>query len=134
MCFQRVEEQCPSLPHACTCSQDSKGPPGPSGPPVRTDSLLKILSRIVFSIHYPLICVELFIDVSLSLSAFVFPSSLSYTVVYTYLFSSLLVSYSFWLSKPYLKSLYLLLKEERLYLLLKEVFKCALLLCFKQPL
>lgn len=29
----RVEEQCPSLPHACTCSQDSKGPPGPSGPP-----------------------------------------------------------------------------------------------------
>uniref|UniRef100_A0A674MSG6 Collagen type XIV alpha 1 chain n=1 Tax=Takifugu rubripes TaxID=31033 RepID=A0A674MSG6_TAKRU len=31
----RVEEQCPPLPHACTCSQDSKGPPGPSGPPVR---------------------------------------------------------------------------------------------------
>nr|XP_046254830.1 collagen alpha-1(XIV) chain-like isoform X3 [Scatophagus argus] len=29
----RVEEQCPPLPHACTCSQDSKGPPGPSGPP-----------------------------------------------------------------------------------------------------
>ncbi|XP_053700196.1 collagen alpha-1(XIV) chain isoform X1 [Synchiropus splendidus] len=29
----RVEEQCPSLPHSCTCSQDSKGPPGPSGPP-----------------------------------------------------------------------------------------------------
>ncbi|XP_074510263.1 collagen alpha-1(XIV) chain isoform X2 [Sebastes fasciatus] len=29
----RVEEQCPSMPHACTCSQDSKGPPGPSGPP-----------------------------------------------------------------------------------------------------
>lgn len=35
--FQRVEEQCPPLPHACTCSQDSKGPPGPSGPPVRAD-------------------------------------------------------------------------------------------------
>ncbi|XP_078789565.1 collagen alpha-1(XIV) chain isoform X2 [Oryzias latipes] len=29
----RVEDQCSSLPHACTCSQDSKGPPGPSGPP-----------------------------------------------------------------------------------------------------
>lgn len=35
VCFQRVEEQCPPMPHACTCSQDSKGPPGPSGPPVR---------------------------------------------------------------------------------------------------
>ncbi|XP_044215534.1 collagen alpha-1(XIV) chain isoform X1 [Thunnus albacares] len=29
----RVEEQCPSMPHSCTCSQDSKGPPGPPGPP-----------------------------------------------------------------------------------------------------
>ncbi|KAM9723926.1 collagen alpha-1(XIV) chain [Menidia menidia] len=29
----RVEEQCSPMPHACTCSQDSKGPPGPSGPP-----------------------------------------------------------------------------------------------------
>ncbi|XP_008321702.2 collagen alpha-1(XIV) chain isoform X2 [Cynoglossus semilaevis] len=29
----RVEEQCPAMPHACTCSQDSKGPPGPTGPP-----------------------------------------------------------------------------------------------------
>ncbi|XP_063073614.1 collagen alpha-1(XIV) chain, partial [Engraulis encrasicolus] len=29
----RKEEDCPSMPHACTCSQDSKGPPGPSGPP-----------------------------------------------------------------------------------------------------
>lgn len=36
VCFQRVEEQCPPLPHACTCSQESKGPPGPSGPPVWT--------------------------------------------------------------------------------------------------
>uniref|UniRef100_A0A8D3DEH3 Collagen, type XIV, alpha 1a n=1 Tax=Scophthalmus maximus TaxID=52904 RepID=A0A8D3DEH3_SCOMX len=33
----RVEEQCPSMPHACTCSQDSKGPPGPSGPPFILD-------------------------------------------------------------------------------------------------
>uniref|UniRef100_A0A8C6UB04 Collagen type XIV alpha 1 chain n=1 Tax=Neogobius melanostomus TaxID=47308 RepID=A0A8C6UB04_9GOBI len=32
----RVEEQCPAMPHACTCSQDSKGPPGPTGPPVST--------------------------------------------------------------------------------------------------
>uniref|UniRef100_W5LGS1 Collagen type XIV alpha 1 chain n=1 Tax=Astyanax mexicanus TaxID=7994 RepID=W5LGS1_ASTMX len=31
----RVEQDCPALPHACTCSQESKGPPGPSGPPVR---------------------------------------------------------------------------------------------------
>ncbi|XP_028983776.1 collagen alpha-1(XIV) chain isoform X2 [Betta splendens] len=29
----RVEEQCPPMPHSCTCTQDSKGPPGPSGPP-----------------------------------------------------------------------------------------------------
>uniref|UniRef100_A0A8C9TLM8 Collagen type XIV alpha 1 chain n=1 Tax=Scleropages formosus TaxID=113540 RepID=A0A8C9TLM8_SCLFO len=29
----RVEEDCPALPHACTCSQDSKGPPGPPGSP-----------------------------------------------------------------------------------------------------
>lgn len=36
LCFpQRVEEDCPAMPHACTCAQDSKGPPGPSGPPVK---------------------------------------------------------------------------------------------------
>ncbi|XP_043089042.1 collagen alpha-1(XIV) chain isoform X3 [Puntigrus tetrazona] len=29
----RKEAECPSLPRACTCTQDSKGPPGPSGPP-----------------------------------------------------------------------------------------------------
>ncbi|XP_067888659.1 collagen alpha-1(XIV) chain isoform X2 [Heterodontus francisci] len=29
----RDEGNCPALPHACTCSQDSKGPPGPLGPP-----------------------------------------------------------------------------------------------------
>ncbi|KAJ8394654.1 hypothetical protein AAFF_G00044570 [Aldrovandia affinis] len=29
----RVEADCPSMPHACTCSQDSKGPPGPIGAP-----------------------------------------------------------------------------------------------------
>uniref|UniRef100_A0A6Q2Z5G9 Collagen, type XIV, alpha 1b n=1 Tax=Esox lucius TaxID=8010 RepID=A0A6Q2Z5G9_ESOLU len=35
----RVEEDCPAMPHACTCSQDSKGPPGPTGPPVRPGDL-----------------------------------------------------------------------------------------------
>ncbi|XP_046874496.1 collagen alpha-1(XIV) chain-like isoform X4 [Hypomesus transpacificus] len=29
----RKEEDCPALPKACTCTQDSKGPPGPTGPP-----------------------------------------------------------------------------------------------------
>ncbi|XP_005994616.1 collagen alpha-1(XIV) chain isoform X2 [Latimeria chalumnae] len=29
----RVEENCPALPHACSCAQESKGPPGPNGPP-----------------------------------------------------------------------------------------------------
>ncbi|XP_073787351.1 collagen alpha-1(XIV) chain isoform X2 [Danio rerio] len=29
----RKEADCPSLPRACTCTQDSKGPPGPAGPP-----------------------------------------------------------------------------------------------------
>ncbi|XP_052003748.1 collagen alpha-1(XIV) chain-like isoform X4 [Xyrauchen texanus] len=29
----REEQDCPAMPHACTCAQESKGPPGPSGPP-----------------------------------------------------------------------------------------------------
>lgn len=29
----RKEVDCPSMPKACTCTQDSKGPPGPSGAP-----------------------------------------------------------------------------------------------------
>lgn len=29
----RKEDDCPAMPHACSCSQDSRGPPGPSGPP-----------------------------------------------------------------------------------------------------
>lgn len=33
---QRKEADCPALPKACTCTQDSKGPPGPAGPPVST--------------------------------------------------------------------------------------------------
>uniref|UniRef100_A0A8K9UJ14 Collagen type XIV alpha 1 chain n=1 Tax=Oncorhynchus mykiss TaxID=8022 RepID=A0A8K9UJ14_ONCMY len=32
----RLEEDCPAMPHACSCSQDSKGPPGPTGPPVKS--------------------------------------------------------------------------------------------------
>uniref|UniRef100_A0AAY4DX04 Collagen, type XIV, alpha 1b n=1 Tax=Denticeps clupeoides TaxID=299321 RepID=A0AAY4DX04_9TELE len=35
----RKEEDCPALPRACTCTQDSKGPPGPPGPPVRSQIL-----------------------------------------------------------------------------------------------
>ncbi|XP_043922855.1 collagen alpha-1(XIV) chain isoform X2 [Protopterus annectens] len=29
----RKEENCPALPHACSCNEDSKGPAGPPGPP-----------------------------------------------------------------------------------------------------
>nr|XP_046274514.1 collagen alpha-1(XIV) chain isoform X1 [Scatophagus argus] len=29
----RKETDCPAMPKACTCTQDSKGPPGPAGPP-----------------------------------------------------------------------------------------------------
>uniref|UniRef100_A0A8C2XBB3 Collagen type XIV alpha 1 chain n=1 Tax=Cyclopterus lumpus TaxID=8103 RepID=A0A8C2XBB3_CYCLU len=50
----RVEEQCLSMPHACTCSQESKGPPGPSGPPVSTHSLL---CGCIISDHERSICV-----------------------------------------------------------------------------
>lgn len=32
--IQRKEVDCPAMPKACTCTQDSKGPPGPTGPPV----------------------------------------------------------------------------------------------------
>uniref|UniRef100_A0AAY5EVL3 Collagen, type XII, alpha 1a n=1 Tax=Electrophorus electricus TaxID=8005 RepID=A0AAY5EVL3_ELEEL len=30
----RDEAKCPALPHSCTCTQDSVGPPGPAGPSV----------------------------------------------------------------------------------------------------
>ena len=33
---QREEAKCPALPHSCTCTQDSIGPQGPSGPSVKT--------------------------------------------------------------------------------------------------
>uniref|UniRef100_A0A672RGH6 Collagen type XII alpha 1 chain n=1 Tax=Sinocyclocheilus grahami TaxID=75366 RepID=A0A672RGH6_SINGR len=33
---KRDEAKCPALPHSCTCAQDSVGPPGPAGPPVRS--------------------------------------------------------------------------------------------------
>ncbi|KAF2976366.1 hypothetical protein EK904_011359 [Melospiza melodia maxima] len=29
----RDEENCPALPHACSCSEANKGPLGPPGPP-----------------------------------------------------------------------------------------------------
>uniref|UniRef100_A0A8D0DBV3 Collagen alpha-1(XII) chain n=1 Tax=Sander lucioperca TaxID=283035 RepID=A0A8D0DBV3_SANLU len=32
----RDEAKCPSLPHSCTCTQDSIGPQGPPGPSVKT--------------------------------------------------------------------------------------------------
>lgn len=37
--FQRDEAKCPALPNACTCTQDSVGPPGPPGPAVRNHLL-----------------------------------------------------------------------------------------------
>uniref|UniRef100_A0A8C4DV43 Collagen alpha-1(XII) chain n=1 Tax=Dicentrarchus labrax TaxID=13489 RepID=A0A8C4DV43_DICLA len=36
----RDEAKCPSLPHSCTCTQDSIGPQGPPGPSVKTPSSL----------------------------------------------------------------------------------------------
>uniref|UniRef100_A0A674AGB9 Collagen type XIV alpha 1 chain n=2 Tax=Salmo TaxID=8028 RepID=A0A674AGB9_SALTR len=41
----RLEEDCPAMPHACSCSQDSKGPPGPTGPPVKSYYCLYLLSQ-----------------------------------------------------------------------------------------
>uniref|UniRef100_A0A674DDB2 Collagen alpha-1(XII) chain n=1 Tax=Salmo trutta TaxID=8032 RepID=A0A674DDB2_SALTR len=36
-CWCELDElKCPALPHACTCAQDSVGPPGPPGPSVKT--------------------------------------------------------------------------------------------------
>lgn len=32
--LQRKEADCPAMPKACTCTQDSRGLPGPPGPPV----------------------------------------------------------------------------------------------------
>uniref|UniRef100_A0A8C7RBF6 Collagen, type XIV, alpha 1b n=1 Tax=Oncorhynchus mykiss TaxID=8022 RepID=A0A8C7RBF6_ONCMY len=43
----RKEEDCPAMPRACTCSQESKGPPGPTGPPVRT-LLLSLISIMCY--------------------------------------------------------------------------------------
>uniref|UniRef100_A0A8C4DVI3 Collagen alpha-1(XII) chain n=1 Tax=Dicentrarchus labrax TaxID=13489 RepID=A0A8C4DVI3_DICLA len=39
----RDEAKCPSLPHSCTCTQDSIGPQGPPGPSVKTPSSLLVL-------------------------------------------------------------------------------------------
>uniref|UniRef100_A0AAR2LSF0 Collagen, type XIV, alpha 1b n=1 Tax=Pygocentrus nattereri TaxID=42514 RepID=A0AAR2LSF0_PYGNA len=45
----RVEQDCPALPHACTCSEDSKGPPGPSGPPgdMQSQAVVRSIARQV---------------------------------------------------------------------------------------
>lgn len=43
--LQRLEEDCPAMPHACSCSQDSKGPPGPTGPPVKSYYCLYLPSQ-----------------------------------------------------------------------------------------
>lgn len=51
--FQRDEAKCPALPHACTCSQDSKGPPGPPGPAVRKYLFISCLPYVSYII---LIC------------------------------------------------------------------------------
>ncbi|TRY54520.1 hypothetical protein DNTS_033389 [Danionella cerebrum] len=52
----RVEEECPSMPHACTCAQDSKGPPGPSGPPLHrkyaSKGARKVCCAYVFILLY----------------------------------------------------------------------------------
>uniref|UniRef100_A0A3Q2CA21 Collagen type XIV alpha 1 chain n=1 Tax=Cyprinodon variegatus TaxID=28743 RepID=A0A3Q2CA21_CYPVA len=45
----RKEADCPALPKACTCTQDSKGLPGPPGVPV---SIILYLSWL-FKRHYP---------------------------------------------------------------------------------
>lgn len=108
VCFQRVEEQCPSMPHACTCSQDSKGPPGPSGPPVRShihslhhlfldlitcpdscgrSSLITIFFLGLF-LSFVCLCLftdllGLFIDASVLLAAFVSLPCLFYILLFT---------------------------------------------------
>uniref|UniRef100_A0A8C7CYM2 Collagen alpha-1(XII) chain n=1 Tax=Oncorhynchus kisutch TaxID=8019 RepID=A0A8C7CYM2_ONCKI len=41
-CWCELDElKCPALPHACTCAQDSVGPPGPPGPSSFFDEKLK---------------------------------------------------------------------------------------------
>uniref|UniRef100_A0A803TLQ8 Collagen alpha-1(XIV) chain n=1 Tax=Anolis carolinensis TaxID=28377 RepID=A0A803TLQ8_ANOCA len=45
----RDEESCPALPHACSCSEVSKGPQGPPGLPVR------FFTCLIF--QYPILCI-----------------------------------------------------------------------------
>uniref|UniRef100_A0AAQ5ZQY6 Collagen alpha-1(XII) chain n=1 Tax=Amphiprion ocellaris TaxID=80972 RepID=A0AAQ5ZQY6_AMPOC len=42
----RDEAKCPSLPHSCTCTQDSIGPQGPPGPSVNTLPLSSFLGAM----------------------------------------------------------------------------------------
>uniref|UniRef100_A0A665U5K9 Collagen, type XIV, alpha 1b n=1 Tax=Echeneis naucrates TaxID=173247 RepID=A0A665U5K9_ECHNA len=41
----RKEADCPALPKACTCTQDSKGPAGPAGPPVSLTHAHNLFTR-----------------------------------------------------------------------------------------
>uniref|UniRef100_A0A671TKY2 Collagen type XIV alpha 1 chain n=1 Tax=Sparus aurata TaxID=8175 RepID=A0A671TKY2_SPAAU len=41
----RKEADCPAMPKACTCTQDSKGPPGPAGPPVSRTQIHRIYTH-----------------------------------------------------------------------------------------
>lgn len=43
---QRKEADCPAMPKACTCTQDSKGPAGPAGPPVSTTCSFRPVSAV----------------------------------------------------------------------------------------
>ena len=47
--LQRDEAKCPSLPHSCTCTQDSIGPQGPPGPSVKTSLILPFNNKLFFS-------------------------------------------------------------------------------------
>lgn len=47
--FQRDEAKCPSLPHSCTCTQDSIGPQGPPGPSVKTPSSVFVFCNFISS-------------------------------------------------------------------------------------
>lgn len=56
--FQRDEAKCPSLPHSCTCTQDSIGPQGPPGPSVNT--ALSFLIRLHLLLFCPSALSKLF--------------------------------------------------------------------------
>uniref|UniRef100_A0A8B9DGV5 Collagen alpha-1(XIV) chain n=1 Tax=Anser cygnoides TaxID=8845 RepID=A0A8B9DGV5_ANSCY len=59
----RDEENCPALPHACSCSEANKGPLGPPGPPVRFSSGFTQLYQIKY------VALSMFPNLSLGLSS-----------------------------------------------------------------